>query len=217
MTWAKFRSYIVNPKIWLFGYMFWTTTLATYSLAYFLPRILYGMGFKNLEAQLLVCPPYIWTPIPAMATAWLADKKRQRALAICINAVVVIIGTCLYTQVKILGVRYFGIFLAVGAANSNVPLVVSWAQTAIRASSKRGFTSALVIAMGGVGGICASVAFIDKEAKDGYPTGVYLTLAAHAVMILGALGLKVWMHDQNRRADRGEVEIEGSSTFRYQG
>lgn len=34
-----------------------------------------------------------------------------------------------------------------------------------------GFTSALIVAWGGVGGILASTLFMDSEAKIGYPTG----------------------------------------------
>jgi dipeptide/tripeptide permease len=173
------------------------------------------MGFTNLQAQLLYCPPYLYAPIPAITTALIADRFHQRALAITINCVLVIIGTCLYTQIDKLGVRYLGIFLAVGSANSNVPLIVSWSQTSIRSQSKRGFTSALVIAMGGLGGIIASVAFKNNEAPK-YPTGVYLTLATHTLMIILALSLKFWMHMKNKRADRGETIIEGNPKFRYQ-
>jgi len=197
--------------------MFWCSTLASYSLAFFLPRILAGMGFSNLKAQLLYCPPYVYAPIPVIGTALLADKLGQRALAVSINAVLVIIGTCLYSQIKEnQAARYFGVFLAVGSANSNVALVVSWAQTAIRAQSKRGFTSAVVIAMGGVGGICSSLAFKNSEYLKGYPTGIYLTLASHAVLIFLCAGLRFWMHNQNKRAARGEIVIENCADFRYQ-
>jgi len=162
MTWAKFRNYISQPRIWLYGYMFGSSTLGSYSLAYFLPAILATMGFTNIQAQLLVAPPYVWAAIPALSTAYLADRvKNFRAGAITFNALCLIVGTCMYSQLDKThkAARYAGIFLAIGGCNSNVPLIISWAQTSIRSQSKRGFTSALIVAWGGIGGILASVAF----------------------------------------------------------
>lgn len=40
MTKKKFLSYIMEPKIWLFALWFMITTLGTYAMSYFLPRIL---------------------------------------------------------------------------------------------------------------------------------------------------------------------------------
>lgn len=97
-----------------------------------------------------------------------------------------------------------------------MPLTVAWSQSNIRDQSKRAFTAAVVIAFGGIGGIIASVAFIEKEAADGYPTGVWLTVAMNAVLILVSAGLRLYMAWANRRADRGLVVLEGHEDFRYQ-
>lgn len=40
MTKRKFISYLLEPKIWLFAIWFMITTLGTYAMSYFLPRIL---------------------------------------------------------------------------------------------------------------------------------------------------------------------------------
>jgi hypothetical protein len=54
-------------------------------------------------------------------------------------------------------------------------------------------------------------------AKIGYPTGIWSTVGINVGSIVLALGLKFWFMYQNRRADRGEVVLEGHSGFRYQG
>jgi nitrate/nitrite transporter NarK len=177
------------------------------------------MGFTNMQAQLLVAPPYVWAAIPALSTAFLADRVRNcRGVAVTINALCVIMGTAMYSQLPATqkAARYAGVFLALGGCNSNVPLVISWAQTSIRSQSKRGFTSALVVAWGGVGGIISSVAFQQKEAKQGYPTGVFLTIAMNAVVIVLCGVLNRWYAHQNKKADRGEVILEDDVHFRYQ-
>lgn len=47
MTKAKFLSYMCEPKIWVFSLWFCITTLGTYAMSYFLPRILKSMGFDE--------------------------------------------------------------------------------------------------------------------------------------------------------------------------
>ncbi|TXT04324.1 hypothetical protein VHUM_04211 [Vanrija humicola] len=219
MTGAKIVSYLGTLKLWLFAYMFMCGTVASYSLAYFLPAILATMGFSNMMSQLLVVPPYVWCLFPAVTSAVVADKvKGARAYVIVANVLCLIVGTAMYSQIPASNKagRYAGIFLAIGGANSFIPLVISWSQTAIRAQSKRGYASALIIAFGGVGGIVASVAFQQKEMAKGYPSGIYLTLALNAVNVIAVLGLRFWMVWKNKQADKGLCVIEGNPDFRYQ-
>ncbi|GMK56821.1 hypothetical protein CspeluHIS016_0306610 [Cutaneotrichosporon spelunceum] len=218
MTLQKFWSYVCDGKLWIFAYIFCTSGTSTYALSYFLPRILLQMGFTGFKSVILVAPPYVWVPIPAMATAILADRYQQRALAISLNSLQVIIGTCMYSKLSSshLAARYAGVFIAVGGSNANMPLAISWAQTAIRRQSKRGYTSAIVVAFGGISGIIAGVSFIEKEADQGYPTGIHITLAMTAASILCCLGLWVYFRLENRRADRDGKVLEGHPDFRYQ-
>lgn len=74
----------------------------------------------------------------------------------------------------------------------------------------------MIVAFGGVGGILASVTFQQKEAKKGYPTGVFFTMACQATTALLATGLHFYYKIQNRRADRGLIVIENFEGFRYQ-
>lgn len=194
--------------------------MSSYALAYFFPFILGAMGFGPVESMVLNAPPNAWSIIPSLITAYIADKyKHCRGPVIMFNAVCLVVGTVMYSQLPVTqkAARYAGTFLAVGGGNANVPLVISWSQTAIRAQTKRAFTSAMVIALGGVGGIVASVAFRGPEMLKGYPTGVRTTLAFNSFVVVGAGFLHFWMRRQNKRADRGEVVIEGHEDFRYQG
>lgn len=134
------------------------------------------------------------------------------------NSVCVIAGTAMYSRLPLSqkAARFAGIFLAVGGGNSNVPLIISWQHTGIRSQSKRAFCSALTVAFGGVGGILGSALFFDKEKKQGYPTGVYVTLALNATTVVCAFSLSVYYRYRNRLAEKGEVVIEDHEDFRYQ-
>lgn len=219
LTGRKLIKYALEPKPWIFGIMFASTTLASYSMAYFLPTILQGMGFSNMLSQILYAPPKIWGIIPGIFIAIWCDRTRQRAFGVMLNATVLVVGTIMFSQIEKSNkeARYAGVFLAFGGATCNVPLIIAWGQTSIRSQSKRAFTAALLVAWGGIGGILAGVLFIEKEAKAGYPTGIWTTVALNIFVVIAAGCIKIWFAYQNRRADRGEIVLEGHEGFRYQG
>lgn len=100
-----------------------------------------------------------------MVQAYCADRiPNCRAWMMLSGCLQSIVGTVLYSKTTNTAARYIGTFLAVGGANGNVGLILSWAQCSIRQQSKRGFTSAIIVAMGGIGGILASTLFMDSEA-----------------------------------------------------
>ncbi|BEI85743.1 hypothetical protein CcaverHIS002_0600300 [Cutaneotrichosporon cavernicola] len=219
LTASKVFKYMCLWQPWLFAIMFMSTTTATYSLAYFLPTILAQMGFNNIESMMLGTPAYFWAIFPAIICGKIADKYRgTRAFMVMFNAACILIGTGMYAKLPASqkNARFAGIFLAVGGGNSNVPLVISWQATSIRAQSKRGYVSALSVAFGGVGGILGSALFFQKEAKKGFPTGINVTLALNALTFVIAGSLYVYMRIMNRKADKGEVVIEDNEDFRYQ-
>lgn len=163
MTKAKFISYFLEPKLWLFGLFFCVSTFGSYSMSYFLPRILKSLGFGNTMSQVLLAPPYVWAIIPAVVQAKVSDRfKNCRSWMLVAGCTQFIVGTCMYSQLPASSkvARYVGTFLAVGGCNANASLSLSWAQCSIRTQSKRGFTSALGIAWGGIGGILASTLFM---------------------------------------------------------
>lgn len=218
ITWPKFLKYAKDIKIWLFAYVFMGITLGAYQIAFFLPAIQASMGFNNMEIQLLVCPVYVWAIIPAMLSARLSDRYRVRGPILLVNTVCLVTGATLFWQLPLSqkGARLFGVFLAFGAITAMIPMVVSWSQTSVRRQSKRAFSSAVVVAFGGVGGILASVAFMEKEAKAGYPTGMTLAVALQASNLPVVAGLMAWFRYQNKRADKGEIVLEDAAGFRYQ-
>lgn len=219
LTMAKIGKYLLQWRPWCFAIFFMSTTTATYSLAYFMPTILQQMGFTNVESMLLGTPAYFWAIIPALSCGRIADKvPRMRGYMVMFNSACIIVGTAMYSQLdkSQRAARFAGIFLAVGGGNSNVPLIISWQHTSIRAQSKRGYCSALSVAFGGIGGILGSALFFNHEAKIGYPTGINTTLALNGLTFVGAGFLTLYMRMMNRKAERGEIVIEDNEDFRYQ-
>lgn len=54
LTWAKAGKYIVDLKLWAFGFMFGTAGFGIYAFAFFLPRLLQDMGFVSAMLEKLM-------------------------------------------------------------------------------------------------------------------------------------------------------------------
>lgn len=83
------------------------------SSADFLPVILAGGGYNTKTSLLLSAPPYVFAAIYTFAVAYGSDKTRRRAVFIALNALVCTIGLFIMAFGGIIGVRYFGSFLAI--------------------------------------------------------------------------------------------------------
>ena len=106
-------------------------------------------------------------------------------------------------------VRYFGVFLTTAGANSNIPATMSYQANNIRGQWKRAFCSAILVGMGGVGGIAGGLVFREQD-KPGYEPGLYACIACCllTIVIVILITLRSWslynvcaFHSQPLRPD----------------
>ncbi|KAG8834711.1 hypothetical protein FRC17_007617 [Serendipita sp. 399] len=214
-TWGKFWSYMATPKLWAFGLLFGCSTTVSYAFAYFLPIIMVGMGYTDLNAQLLSAPPYFASIFIAFAGAWASDKYLIRAPIIMWQAVLSIIGLSMTAFHTRNDVRYAGVFLGLAGANANVAGVLGYMQNNIVGQTKRAFTSALVIGSGGVGGIIASTTFRSKDSPK-YRPGLWVTIGANFIIIIVCSIMTAVFSYRNKQVRAGKGRpIEGKVGFFY--
>jgi len=207
---AKFFRAGLDPKIWAYALIFFNTTTVSYAIAYFLPIILQkNMGFSVAAAQCLVAPPYAFAAIVMYTTGWLGDKYHLRGPIIAFNMVLCLVGLPIMGFHKSAAVRYFGVFLTTAGANANVPATMAYQANNIRGQWKRAFCSATLVGFGGIGGIAGGLVFRTQDAP-GYAPGMYACIATclFTLVILSILTPVLIM--QNRKAERGEIELEDS-------
>lgn len=77
-----------------------------------------------------------------------------------------VIGVVVLGYAKQSGVRYFGAFLIIGGANSNIPLSLTYQANNIRGVWRRAFCSATIVGAGGIGGIIGSLTFRTQDAPQ---------------------------------------------------
>ncbi|CAD6899752.1 unnamed protein product [Tilletia controversa] len=213
---SGWRWIFIIEGLWLYAAFFMCSTLGSYALSFFLPVILASLGYRGKQLYYHFIPPYVVVAPIALAGAYFADRTGYRSPVIIFNATLLAVGLALVAFVKDNDVRYFGVFLGVAGCNANVPAVISHSQVNIRQQSKRAYTSALIVAGGGLGGILSALVFREKDAKTGYRLGIWFTIGAQVFTVLGSIGLALYHAHRNRLARKGQVVLEGLEGFFYQ-
>ncbi|KAI1108915.1 major facilitator superfamily domain-containing protein [Nemania sp. NC0429] len=207
-------------RVWAYGLIAFGSTTMSYALAFFLPLILNdSLGYDVGTSQALVAPPYAFAGIFMYSVGWLGDRYRMRGPIVIINMVVALIGLPLLGWHADPRIRYLGSFFLVAGANSNVPASLAYQATNVRGQWKRAFVSATWVGFGGIGGIAGSLVFRDQD-KPGYKPGLWACIAVSLmnIVLVGILSISYYI--DNKKADRGEKELESADKnfqpgFRY--
>ncbi|PWN28474.1 phthalate transporter [Jaminaea rosea] len=219
LTWGKLGKYVIDLKLWGYALCFGCTTLASYALSYFAPRIIASLGIATAVRDIyaLVIPPYVAALPWGLLMAKISDKTGSRLPIIMFNACLALLGCGLFAflpATKGAG-RYVGLFICAAAANSNVPLISAASQSNIRRQSKRLYTSAIVVGFGGLGGIVSSLVFPERDAPL-YRFGMIFVMGAQALVFVISGMMAIYFMAANRAAARGTRIIEDQPGYRYQ-
>ena len=79
---------------------------------------------------------------------------------------------------------------------------------------KRAVGTAILVGGGGCGGVIAANVFRQQDAPK-YLPGLYTAIAVQALTVVLVSKNFYIFYRQNRRAERGEMLIEGTAGFRY--
>ncbi|RKL23305.1 hypothetical protein BFJ68_g1511 [Fusarium oxysporum] len=212
------RPYLENAldwKVWILAINFGLTSMVIYAVAYFLPIVLRdGLGFSVVEAQTLNAPCYVFGGILGLTESWLSDKYKLRGPFIMLNSILEIIGLSLLGFHHDNVVRYIGAYFVVGGANACLPLTLTYQSNNIVGQWRRAFCSALIVGMGGIGGIIASLVFRGQD-KPGYRPGLYACLTAASLTFISVGFTTVVFRRKNQLQRQGKLVIENTDGFTY--
>ncbi|KAB8217704.1 major facilitator superfamily domain-containing protein [Aspergillus novoparasiticus] len=211
----EFLKPALDLKIWGFALIFFSATVVSYAITFFLPLILRSeLKFPQAASQVLTTPPYFFAGIFMYVQGWIGDKYHIRAPLIIYNCVQCIVGLAILGWVQNPGVQYFGIFLVTSASNATIPAALTYQANNIRGQWKRAFCSASIVSFGGTGGVAGSLVFRSQDSPR-YLPGLYACIACNLLSIVVVCILSLYFYISNRRAARGKLVIEGLPEFRY--
>ncbi|KAI4865247.1 major facilitator superfamily MFS-1 [Hypoxylon rubiginosum] len=211
----------LDLRVWSYGLIAFCTNTLTYSLAYFLPLILNtNLGFSKGASLCLVAPPYAFSGIYMYLISCVGDRYRLRGPILVLNMVIALIGLPILGWHPNNGIRYFGSFLVTAGSTTNIPVSLAYQANNIRGQWKRAFASASWVGFASLGGIAGSLVFRSQDAATGYRPGLYACIACCLLAILIVCVLDLTFYFDNKKADKGEKELETSHEeyqpdFRY--
>ncbi|KAK5215971.1 hypothetical protein LTR72_011029 [Exophiala xenobiotica] len=214
ITLSILKEVLSDWTSWFQFLLFTFTNTSTYSLAFFVPTILTGMGYTGLKASLYSAWPYLATMGAMWIFAYISDKTRMRTPVICVQSLLLLIGLLLIRPKYSNEVRYFGVFLATIGCQCNVPAQLSLAQSNASGSAKRSIMAAVVVWGGPIGGIVGSNIFRQQDAPT-YVPGLYTTVAMAVLIIAGNIVLALVYHRRNRIAEKNNTLVDGVPGFKH--
>ncbi|KPI44191.1 putative transporter [Cyphellophora attinorum] len=207
---------LVDWKLLIYCFPYYVCGSSIYAMSYFAPIILrQGMGFSYTLAQVLSGMPYLFTMAASMATAWASDRIKMRWPVMCAQYLVAVAGLLIMLYGEVPAFRYFGLFIAVFGSQANGPQLLAYAQNQTPTMAKRGILPAIMIAVGGMGGITGSTIFRSQDAPD-YLPGMWTTIAFQLASCMIIFVASMHFRRQNRLLEQGKVAmLEGVPGFKY--
>ncbi|KAI0834697.1 major facilitator superfamily domain-containing protein [Hypoxylon sp. FL0890] len=217
MTWSDAKATLVDWRLWAHYVVYFGISVPFSSLSLFTPSITAGLGYRDLQAQLMTVPPYAVAYLVQIRTSWSADHFNARGLH---SAAMATVGAAGFLASGILPedayrARYGCLIVAASGSFACIPPLLGWLSSNIFSTASVGLAIALNIGLGGAPGQIVGVwIYKADEAKEGYPTGHYTNAALLFMVAVGCVILRLYYGRRNKRilASSGGEEVR---LFKY--
>ncbi|KAF3039424.1 hypothetical protein E8E12_009369 [Didymella heteroderae] len=205
LTWGEAKATILEWRLWIHYVIYFGISVPFSSLSLFAPSIVAGLGYKDLEAQLMTVPPYAAAYVVTLLVSWSADHFNARALH---SAVFALIGSVGFLASALLPAtsyssRYGCLIVACCGAFSCIPPLLGWLSSNLHSTAAVGLAIALNISWGAPGQIVGVWIYKANEAKKGYPTGHYVNFGMLLMVTVGCMSMRLYYAWRNRRGGAG--------------
>ncbi|KIJ64455.1 hypothetical protein HYDPIDRAFT_90046 [Hydnomerulius pinastri MD-312] len=200
--WSSVRSAFEDHLVWAYAFLFHGFSFVLYSLSFFLPTIIAGLGFQTWQAQLMTVPPNTLASLSIWGTVWLSSRWNARAPFIIASAVVAIVGYIVLITCTTPGLQYFGVHLAAAGVYTGNSLLLSWPGENVSGQTKRAVAVALQITVGDIGAIAGCLIYRPTLSSSLYRKPNFIAIGYLLFAILMTIYLWVMMGRENRRRQR---------------
>ncbi|KAK9770407.1 putative Major facilitator superfamily domain-containing protein [Seiridium cardinale] len=209
MKWADARATLGDLRLWGHYLVYFGISVPFSSLSLFTPSITAGLGYKDLQAQLMTVPPYAVAYVVQIITSWSADHFNARGLH---SAALATLGALGFLVSAVLPAdhyssRYGCLIVAASGAFACIPPLLGWLSSNIFSTASVGLAIALNIGLGGAPGQIVGVwIYKADEATIGYPTGHWTNAALLFMVAVGCVMLRVYYGWRNSKMS-GEARL----------
>ncbi|KAA8650079.1 putative MFS transporter [Aspergillus tanneri] len=199
MTWEDAKGILTNWRLYAHYAVYFGISAPFSSLSLFTPAITSGLGYVNLQAQLMTVPP--WAVAYVVTTA-VSCRGLHSALFSFIGAMGFLASAVLPADAYLH--RYGCLIVATSGSFACIPPLLGWLSANLRSTAGTGLAIALNISFGAPGQIVGVWIYKSNEAKKGYPTGHWTNAALLLFVCVGCLALRLYYGWRTQRKTVGE-------------
>ncbi|KAI1074543.1 MFS general substrate transporter [Whalleya microplaca] len=202
MTWEDAKKTLVDWRLYGHYAIYFAVSLPFSSLSLFTPSIVSGLGYVDLQAQLLTVPPWAVAYVVQILVSWSADHFNMRGYH---TAGISAVGAAGFLASAVLPAdayrsRYGCLIVGTAGAFACIPPMLGWLTSNMWSTASIGLAVALNVSIGaGLGQIPGVWIYKADEATRGYPTGHGVNCAMLVVVTVGALALRVFYGRRNAK------------------
>ncbi|CAH0046289.1 unnamed protein product [Clonostachys solani] len=202
MTWDDAKSTILEWRLWCHYIIYFGISVPFSSLSLFTPSLTAGLGFENLNAQLMTVPPYACAYVVTLAASWSADHFNARALHSSIFSLLGAVGFIASATLPphAYSARYGCLIIAASGSFACIPPLLGWLSSNLHSTASIGLAIALNISMGAPGQIVGVWIYKAEEAAKGYPMGHWINAGFLLMVSVGCLLMRFYYTMRNKRA-----------------
>ncbi|KAF2688174.1 MFS general substrate transporter [Lentithecium fluviatile CBS 122367] len=205
-----------DPKCYLTAFMFFSCNVAFSSMPVFLPTILHDMGHTSLTAQALTAPPYLFSFLTVLLTAYLSDRLRTRSTFVILHSLLATTGyatiaLCGYflPPAQLVWLRYLALYPAAAGFFSAITIIITWTLNNQESDTGKGTGVAIMNVIGQMGPLVGTSVF-PQEDGPAYVKGMAVCAGFMALVgVLAAVLRWVLIRENRRRREGGGGEYEG--------
>ncbi|CAG8372358.1 unnamed protein product [Penicillium salamii] len=229
MSWSEAKEVLTEWRLYAHYLVYFGISVPFSSLSLFTPTITAGLGYENLQAQLMTVPPYAVAYVVTLVVSWSADHFNAYVLSFvfCLlptrqitdsensrglhSAVFALIGALGFIVSAVLppdaySHRYGCLIVATSGAFSCIPPLLGWLSSNLRSTAGIGLAIAMNISFGAPGQIVGVWIYKSDQAKRGFPTGHWTNAALLLLVSSVCIALRLYYGWLNRRSANSQIK-----------
>ncbi|EKM82059.1 hypothetical protein AGABI1DRAFT_126408 [Agaricus bisporus var. burnettii JB137-S8] len=198
-SWREVRKAFMLPQTWILGVVLFCDGTVLYSLAYFAPSIIQGLGFTAARAQLMSVPPFAVAFVTAMISAFISDHYHCRGLVLIFSSVMCVIGFGMFLGSQSHSVQYGSLFMSIPGTYIVAPTLSTWLANNVAPHTRRATAIAIGFMLTNFGGILATWLLGALSPAPRYTKATIVLLVFSVLMVLFSVLNLGYLWDQNKK------------------
>ncbi|KAH8899811.1 MFS general substrate transporter [Thozetella sp. PMI_491] len=187
---------LIDPQFWMLALTQAGLSMCLSSMSNFLPDIMEGLGYTDIQAQLMTVIVYATMFVSILITARISDKMRMRGVFILGWCVMAAIGYIILLSTTNLPARFVATCFVACGANAPVVLNLAWMASANVGYTYRGSALGFINIVAHLIGIGGNQAYRDPPL---YHKGMAISLAVILVSAVMTVCLMVYFRYMNNK------------------